>query len=158
MSDTRTHAAPVAPVAKTEGDGVSYRGLGWFIIVLAGTTLLCQALMVGFFKFMERSVASADVAPAALAEPRTLPRIEDNQVVAQRPIPAPNLLVNEPSNLEQFRASEDQSLSSYGVIDPNAGTYRIPIDRAMKLIVERGVPGGQPLPAGATPPKTEIKK
>jgi hypothetical protein len=31
-------------------------------------------------------------------------------------------------------------LSSYGWLDRNAGVVRIPIDRAMKMTVERGLP------------------
>ncbi|MEO8431204.1 MAG: hypothetical protein ABI592_06805 [Acidobacteriota bacterium] len=51
----------------------------------------------------------------------------------------------------QLRASEDARLSSYGWIDRSAGIARIPIDRAMELIVARGVPGGSPFPPGEAP-------
>ncbi len=35
---------------------------------------------------------------------------------------------------------EEQTLSSYDYIDQKAGTVRIPIDRAMDLIAQRGLP------------------
>jgi hypothetical protein len=43
------------------------------------------------------------------------------------------------------RAREDAVLGSYGWVDPNAGVARIPIDRAMELLVERGLPPSKPM-------------
>ena len=36
--------------------------------------------------------------------------------------------------------NEDNELYSYGWVDEKAGTVHIPIDRAMELLVERGLP------------------
>ncbi len=60
--------------------------------------------------------------------------------------PAPQLLVKEPANLELFRAREQEALTTYGWADKAAGTYRIPIERAKDLLIERGLPvrGKQP--------------
>jgi len=38
--------------------------------------------------------------------------------------------------LREQRSREDETLNSYGVIDAKAGIYRIPIDRAMKLLAD----------------------
>jgi hypothetical protein len=38
---------------------------------------------------------------------------------------------------EEFFTSEEQMLHSYGWIDKNSGVVRIPIDRAMELMVEK---------------------
>ena len=38
---------------------------------------------------------------------------------------------------------EDDVLESYGWVDKNAGVVRIPIDEAMKLTLERGLPARQ---------------
>ena len=54
--------------------------------------------------------------------------------------PAPALLVQEPVNLETLRAHEHEVLTTYGWADKNAGTFRIPIDRAKDLLIERGLP------------------
>lgn len=50
--------------------------------------------------------------------------------------------------LRRLRASEDERLGRYDWIDRDAGTVRIPIERAMELVVTRGLPtddvqGGQ---------------
>ena len=48
--------------------------------------------------------------------------------------------------LAELRAAEDAVLYSYGWVDRAAGIVRIPIDRAMEVLVQRG------LPTRATPP------
>jgi hypothetical protein len=54
--------------------------------------------------------------------------------------PAPRLEIKPGASLAQLRAAEEADLNSHGWIDRNAGTVRIPIDRAMQLILERGLP------------------
>ena len=73
--------------------------------------------------------------------------------------PPPNLLTNEPANLATFRAHEQEVLETYGWQDKNAGTVRLPIERAMELALERGFPvrGAAPAPAEAAKP-AEVKK
>jgi hypothetical protein len=62
--------------------------------------------------------------------------------------PPPQLEVRPAANLAEFRAAEEADLNSYGWIDRNAGTVRIPIERAMQLILKRGLPD---VGAGQTP-------
>ena len=49
-----------------------------------------------------------------------------------------------------FRDREDAVLTKYGWVDPKAKIVRVPIDRAIDLVAERGVPAGKG-------PKTEIE-
>jgi hypothetical protein len=51
----------------------------------------------------------------------------------------------------RIRASEDAILASYGWVDRNAGVARIPIARAMDLLVERALPVTKPVAPVATP-------
>ena len=44
-------------------------------------------------------------------------------------------------------------LTTYGWVDKNAGTVRIPIDRAKELLLERGLPVRGHAPATAAAPK-----
>jgi hypothetical protein len=60
--------------------------------------------------------------------------------------PKPRLEVKGSADLARLRAAEEADLNSYGWVDRSAGTVRIPIDRAMQLLLERGLPdvgGGQ---------------
>jgi hypothetical protein len=144
MADTRkVHVAPV------EGDGISYSGIVWFVVILAVTTLVCQLLMVVMFKAMDHMKRSADAEapPAALANvvesadrPAPAGRVYPDMVaIGQTNGPAPALLVREPVNLDIMRAREHEELTTYGYEDKNAGTYRIPIERAKDLILERNL-------------------
>jgi hypothetical protein len=54
--------------------------------------------------------------------------------------PAPQLEVNERTEINDQRLHEEETLSTYDWIDQKAGTVRIPIDRAMELMAQRGLP------------------
>ena len=66
-------------------------------------------------------------APPPLAEGRELP-------------PAPRLQVAPKTELDELRSIEDASLNSYGWVDREGGVVRIPIDRAMELLADSGLP------------------
>jgi len=63
--------------------------------------------------------------------------------------PEPRLEKDERKNLKDARVAEDETLYSYGWVDEKAGVVRIPIDRAMELIAQRGLPTR--LQTGTTP-------
>ena len=54
--------------------------------------------------------------------------------------PEPRLQTNPREDLRQLRAAEDAVLNSYGWVDKSQGVAHIPIDEAMKLTVQRGLP------------------
>ena len=63
--------------------------------------------------------------------------------------PNPQLEEDEIHELREVRDAEEEKLYTYGWVDQNAGTVHIPIERAMQLIVERGLP--TQVKAGVTP-------
>ncbi len=54
--------------------------------------------------------------------------------------PGPRLQVQAPLDLKRVREQEDATLNSYGWIDRQAGIVRIPIQRAIDLLAQRGLP------------------
>jgi hypothetical protein len=64
----------------------------------------------------------------------------DVQAKAIQRFPQPRLEENERSELDGFRSGEEQWLNSYGWVDKNAGVAHIPIDQAMQLIAQQGLP------------------
>ncbi|MGH8101429.1 MAG: hypothetical protein ACREIW_09030 [Chthoniobacterales bacterium] len=62
--------------------------------------------------------------------------------------PAPRLEVKSGANLAELRAAEDVDLKSYGWVDRRSGIVRVPINRAMELLLQRGLPN---VGAGQTP-------
>lgn len=52
----------------------------------------------------------------------------------------PPLRINPLADLQTLRAEEMEILSSYGWVDKDAGIVRIPIEQAMDLLLEQGLP------------------
>src|SRR5580658_1826071 len=64
-----------------------------------------------------------------------------------RPLPpTPRLQIYPATDLKDTREQEHQLLSSYGWVEKEKGVVHIPIDRAMDLLAERGLPPGKPEP------------
>ena len=55
-------------------------------------------------------------------------------------VPEPRLQVNSAQDLKEMRAQEEVILQGYGWVDREHGVTRIPIEKAMQLLVQRGVP------------------
>jgi hypothetical protein len=55
--------------------------------------------------------------------------------------PGPRLQTSPERDMQQFRAEEDKRLNSYYWIDKQKGSVHIPIDEAMKKVVNTGIPG-----------------
>lgn len=94
-------------------------------LLAAGAACVCL-LIYGIFTYLAGN-------PLNTAPPNPMA-----ETVQQQLPPEPRLQVHAPLDLEQFHASEDSLLNTYGWTDKNAGIVRIPIDRAMDLAIERG--------------------
>jgi hypothetical protein len=149
MADIKhTHHTPAAPTGPTEGDGISYKGIGWFVVILAGTTLACQLLVWWGHEWYLKRLTAADTprSPFATANQET-PQpnaIHPSGLITldtwHQENGQPKMQLGEPTNLQRFRDSEDNVLGGYGWIDQNNGVVRIPIDRAKELLLQRGLP------------------
>jgi len=106
------------------------------LFVLLGLAVL---LMRVLFSYLAAREARLSPPPNPLAQSfgRQLP-------------PEPRLQTDPRQDLLQMRGQEDAVLSSYGWIDRQAGIVRIPIERAMQLLAEHGLPAR----AVAPPPGT----
>jgi hypothetical protein len=54
--------------------------------------------------------------------------------------PEPRLQTNPRLELQEMRAEENAVLQTYGWVDREKGVARMPIDEAMKIVVQRGLP------------------
>lgn len=60
--------------------------------------------------------------------------------------PAPRLQVTPAADLSHYLNQEKETLDTYGWVDRKSGIVRIPVDRAMELLLEKGFPvESQPL-------------
>ena len=101
-------------------------GFGAGLIVVAAVVHLLIYVLFGYFNSRDGVQSPAEY-PLAAAQ-------------GQREPPEPRLQTNPRQDLADLRAKEDELLASYGWVDRNAGVVRIPIDAAMRLTLERGLP------------------
>ncbi len=115
---------------------LSVRGIVWFgvglLVIGACTLIVATAVLVASSKqggiSYQYPPANINNAPAPTLPPE--PRLEE--------VPG--------QQLQSLRSHEDQLLNTYGWIDQKAGTVHIPIDRAIDLLLQRGMlsrPAGQ---------------
>jgi hypothetical protein len=139
-----------------EGRDVSIRSIVRFGIGLTVAAVIIHVGIWLLFRFFERYAEKRDVAPSAMSARRPVgaPRNPD------RLFPEPRLERFPFATRESLRRQEDALLSGYGWVDRGSGVVRIPIDRAMDLVVQRGLPpqtGASPppaVPAQAVAPRT----
>lgn len=66
----------------------------------------------------------------------------------------PRLQVSAPAELRAFRAQEETELNSYGWINKTSGIVRLPIERAMDLVLQAGLPTRTATNQNSTGPST----
>ncbi len=114
-------------VAHEESD-VNVRAIFGFGAGLLAVGVVIHLLLWLLFNYYTRQAAQV---------PRNFPLSAEYQ---QQPPPEPRLQTHPQQDLFQLRAREDAVLRGYGWIDKQAGVARIPIEEAMKLVVQRGLP------------------
>jgi hypothetical protein len=117
------------PAARHEESDVNVRGVLGFAAGLLVTAVLIQFMVWLLFVYFSGREAARVVPeyPLAAGEQTRVP-------------PEPRLQTNPREDLRALRAREDAVLNSYGWVDRTAGVVRIPIDEAIKLTVQRGLP------------------
>ncbi len=102
--------------------GIFWSGVGLFTVI--GFSFL---LIIGLFNFLESWHGKSSKPVSPLAE-------------SQQPPSGPRLQVDPELDLVQFKVIEDSLVNSYGWVQKEAGVVRIPVDEAMKLMLQRGFP------------------
>lgn len=126
---------------------IGVAGVLYFLLGLAFAGVIIHFVATGLFSLLEKRTESqqAPISPLvtnAVKDTRHLPPQYNGNYdeYLQKNFPAPQLEINERTQLNEVRLHEEQTLSTYDWIDQDAGTVRIPIDRAMDLIAQRGLP------------------
>ena len=149
-----------------EREDLSASGVLYFIVGVGALCLVVFLVAVGFYKLLDERAGKEQpqVSPLATNVPkdtRQLPEGYKNYL--KDSFPAPRLEIDERTELNDDRMAEEEKLNSYGYVDENHVTVRIPIERAMDLIAQRGLPvrSQAAAPGTETPdtarPKTKTK-
>lgn len=114
---------------------------GPIITALTGLGLACIAIyfvVLWMYNFLDRYQAAHQPAQSPLVSAEKDTRhITPQQIEA---FPQPRLETDERGQLDGVRIKEEETLNSYGWVDKGAGVVHIPIDRAMQMLVEKGLP------------------
>ncbi len=76
------------------------------------------------------------------------PELQNKMAEITQTFPTPRVQTDDGNqDIADLHAREDLLLSNYTWVDESKGTVRIPIERAMELIAQRGLPVAQPVQA-----------
>jgi hypothetical protein len=124
--DNTAHADTTNGSPGHEVRDVNIRALVIFGIGLATLTIVALVVMRLAFGLFKVEEIKTEPQASPLTESRRLP-------------PGPRLQVEPEQDLQQLRAVESEKLNSYGWVNKEAGVVHIPIERAMELVIERGL-------------------
>ena len=113
----------------------------WILALMVGVSFLLKPL---YNLLVARGVETQ--APAAY--------VAESDPTALEP-PGPRLQATPELELAAFRAQEDAILGSYAWVEKDRGIARIPIEEAMRIVAERGLPA---FPASEDEAETEEKE
>lgn len=115
-----------------------------FLIGLAALGILVYFLLTGMYRVLDNYFETHQAAQNPMkAVSKLNPRDVNTERVRQnieKTFPEPRLETDERDEINNFRMEEEQYLNSYGWIDQKAGSVHIPIERAMQLVAQRGLP------------------
>jgi hypothetical protein len=111
-----------------------------FLAFLAVVTVSIAAMIVVFYNYLEGREAREKTARYPMA------------AGTARPLPPPPRLQTYPfQDVKDLRQEEHRLLETYEWVDKNAGVVRIPIERAIEVLAEKGLPYRHPGEAAAMP-------
>jgi len=125
MNDEHTPSS-AATTVRHEMTDVSSKPLALFALVLAVAVALAGLFLIWLFARLEKEAERRD--------PRLSP------LVTNQTPPPPRLQTAPSSDLHGMRAAEDRALTDYRWIDKERGLVQLPIERAMELLIDEGLP------------------
>lgn len=135
-------AHPSDPPRPTVGAGHELRDVHAAPVALSALALaaLCAAVFVAMFVLFTLYAgreARRTTAPSPLAG-----------TYGMKEPPEPRLQTSPIEDLKMLRARDDAALHHYAWVDREAGVVRIPIERAIELLAQRGLPTRGAAPEG----------
>jgi hypothetical protein len=142
MTDEIKHGNEGASHGDYERRDIGVAGILYFLLGLAAATFVVHLLLAGMYDFLDKRARTHQPALNPLIE--NVPANQDTRKIPQhyadKAFPDPRLETDERTQLNDIRVGEEQTLNSYGYVDEKAGIVRIPIERAMDLLAQRGLP------------------
>jgi hypothetical protein len=143
-----------------ETQDLSPTGVLYFMLGLAVVVVLIYLIVAGMYRFLDAYDKGHEqpMNPMAVktgVDPRTM-SFDQIQKQVDKTFPQPVLEHSEQRQFGEFLETQDKMLDSYDWVDQNNGVVRIPIDKAMELLAQRGLPVRPP--GAAVPASNSAKK
>jgi hypothetical protein len=121
-----------------EKQDLSSRSVMSFFVGLIALLVVIFGVAFGVYRFLD----AYNHANQATMSPMVAPETDTRNVTRAEThaFPQPRLEESERTELREFIEDQDQKLATYNWVDKDKGIVQIPIDRAMDLIVQRGLP------------------
>jgi hypothetical protein len=131
------------PEVEYERTDLSALAILGFLAGLAIVGLVMHLILTGMFIYLDTYTKTHQAATNPLAPPTSVDLRNPEPSVANE-FPLPRLETNELGQLNDQRLQEENTLNTYGWVDQKAGVAHIPIERAMQLLAQRGLPVAPP--------------
>lgn len=140
MTNETTKPENTAGHGSYERQDLQVSGILYFLVALVVVTAICIFALRGFYDYLDRreKVSQPAVNPLVTNVPADTRHVAPGY--PETAFPDPKLEEDERGRLNGIRMEEERTLYSYGWVDEKTGTVRIPIERAMDLIAQRGLP------------------
>ena len=115
------------PAVSHESSDVDLRRITYWGVGLIAAVLLILVFLFWLFNFFSKRESRLGHDPVGIR--RSMPQTT-----------GPPLQISPRNEMAEMRAAEEKILHSYGWIDEQKGIVRIPIERAMELTAQRGLP------------------
>jgi hypothetical protein len=138
---TTEHEQSGADESVARARDVNIRGVLLFGFWLAVAAIVVQLGMWALYRVLARQESARE---------RPLPPLVVSNL--QRTPPEPRLEPQPLAPRASLTQEENRILTTYGWVDRNRGLVRLPIDRAMELLVQQGLPPSKPMAAAAPLP------
>ena len=145
MSDELNHGHPGHGVEFEHGD-LSSRGVFGFMIGLVISGVIIYFIIDGMYSFLDKYEQKQMTTSSPLVTKQEAAAVGERRVTQDyvedkfKGNNAPLLEVDERDQLHKFVMDQEKQLNSYGWVDENARVAHIPIERAMELTAQRGLP------------------
>jgi hypothetical protein len=123
------------------------RGIVIFGIVFVVVAVVVEVIMIGVMDVFKSEQTALN---------KTKPELFKDETGQ---FPLPQLQPNTTADMAEFRHSESQGLEGYSWVNEKEGIARIPIERALKIVADRGLPKAPPDPTpapGSADPKKPV--
>jgi hypothetical protein len=133
------------PAVDYDRSDLSARGILLFLAGLLVAGIFIELVIWGMFRFLSHSTLFAQGNPSPLVQmqkamPETTSILQNTGQVNTNVFPEPRLQTNDEYDMSSFLSQENKILYPKQPFEDSTGTVHIPINQAMALIVERGLP------------------